>query len=634
MLGFSSDGDTRLLRSMKVNLKHPKNSLSEMELNSFIDSDDNCQTPSYIQDATHIGTKLRNRLLKPSVLLPMGNKQVSVSHLKMLMNTVRKDIHGLVYSDISPDDRMNFKSLEKVMKERVINTLRENIPDSEATIQYINICKQVTSCSLDADMLPIKRIHSIWEALFFLRIWRYWLQSKRNEDDQLTYNLKDNFISSNAFSCIEVNAYSLLHLILKLRKIGKPEQFRPTLFDSQPCERTFRQLRSMGTINWTRINFTLQDLLYLIARVELQNTIVIDKLAGTNIEIPQFQHFVTNSASSFVAPPIIINLPSHEEVAATIKQAQQDATLKAVAFGMIIESIDNFLTCPPTRQTVHTKMKKSTDHTSESEASLEEDIEYSIDSPKYRNLHIRDYSCSSFNSAKHENRFVEIFENDGSSKLIRKSSIVWLLAETPQKLSNDRLKRVQSTQPENASKRRKVTSAKFLIPGAAIDDTIFRSHELVIGGWCFFLKLPRATKSRSESTKVTQGETVGEIQGRYLTQCMASSMSIDDVLVGALMGFKFKIGKTEKQKQYVSDHYILNQSQSEINGNELEVQSNWYRVDTCGTLFPCGIFYLDVNRYLATTIAPTINKQAHMQNIMSYQDFTFIKSYLNSILNP
>lgn len=56
------------------------------------------QSISFLQDLIHVATKLRNRLLKISILLPMGISQVSVKHLKLLVNYVEKEVHGLVFS--------------------------------------------------------------------------------------------------------------------------------------------------------------------------------------------------------------------------------------------------------------------------------------------------------------------------------------------------------------------------------------------------------------------------------------------------------------------------------------------------------------------------------------------------------
>lgn len=597
VLGISSDGDSRLLRGMKNNLKFPENLFFDTELSSYIDPNDIC----YIQDPIHIGTKLRNRILKPSIILLMGNKQVSVSHLKILINSAQKDIHGLVYSDICPDDRMNFKSLEKVMDQRVINALRKHV--ITCTIKYINICKQVTSCCLDALMTPIERIYSIWSAMFFLRIWKNWIQSKYS-DDGLIFNLNENFISNNAFSCVEINAYTLLHLILKLRNAGKPELFLPNLFDSQPCERTFRQMRSMGTINWTKINFTLQDLLHLIARVELQNSIVLDKLADIGIEFPRFQHFTNRSA----AP--VICLPSNEEIISTIKKAQENAMQEAATFGMEVDSID-ILSCQLRMRELRTR------NSSENEGnSSDEEIDHLFN---YNSLNMRDYNES--NSKKHEsNTFIEICEADGSTKIIRKSSIVWLLSESSQKLSSDRLKRVQSTplqlalQP--ASKRQKLAQFSIL----SDESLIFRSEVLRIGNWCYFLGPKSKQSSAGTSSQVSQS-------------------CIDDVLIGALMGFQYRLESTQKRKPYFSDYVLINEindSKSHSKDECVQVQADWYTFDAVGVLSRCGIHYLDVGFYLATTSAPILTEceNSNMKKISLHGDFSAVKNYLNSLLNP
>lgn len=160
MAGFSSDGDSRLLNSMKLNSKFN----SHERRNHLFNNID--LTICFLQDIVHIGTKLRNRLLSFSVLM-IGNKIASVSHLKMLMNLVSKDVHGLVYSDICPDDRQNFRSLEKIMEPKVRATLKKIVIDSEGTIEYIRLCQEITSSLYDDDLNPLDRIFLIWRSTFF-----------------------------------------------------------------------------------------------------------------------------------------------------------------------------------------------------------------------------------------------------------------------------------------------------------------------------------------------------------------------------------------------------------------------------------------------------------------------------------
>lgn len=190
-----------------------------------------------VQDTTHIATKLRNRLLKPNIILPLGTHRINIGHLKSLMADVQKSIHGLCQS-VCPIDRMNFSSFQKITDDRVIQSMSNNVIGSEATVKYLKMCMEVTSSYLDFELTLLERVFRIWHALFFIRIWR------KNIIASKSYQLKENFISSNAYTCIEINAQNLLLMIRKFREEKKPEQFLTSLFDSQMCENAFRQFLS------------------------------------------------------------------------------------------------------------------------------------------------------------------------------------------------------------------------------------------------------------------------------------------------------------------------------------------------------------------------------------------------------
>lgn len=186
VVGFSSDGDYRLLAAMK----------SQMNLNIQSLFDESGQIASFIQDIIHEVLKLRNRLLKISMHLPMGNKQVSVSHLKILINNTSKDVHGLVLKDICPDDKQNFKSLKKVMDPRVLQALISKVPDSQGTVMYLKLCSYIESAMNHLDLLPIERIRRIWFAVYFFRIWRKWIiKNSKNKNSFAKYSLTDNWIT-------------------------------------------------------------------------------------------------------------------------------------------------------------------------------------------------------------------------------------------------------------------------------------------------------------------------------------------------------------------------------------------------------------------------------------------------------
>jgi len=151
ILGYSSDGDTRLLKAMQINTYQQQS------------------TQFYIQDTVHIGTKLRTRLLKPNIVLPIGNYKISVSHLKTLLETFSKDKHLLTLSDLVPEDKMNFRSAEKICAP-IVQEMLKHVPQSQGTISFLETMNNILSSFLDKSLTIEDRIYSIWRSVYFLRI--------------------------------------------------------------------------------------------------------------------------------------------------------------------------------------------------------------------------------------------------------------------------------------------------------------------------------------------------------------------------------------------------------------------------------------------------------------------------------
>lgn len=251
---------------------------------SELESNVSLKNKLYIQDSVHNATKLRNRLLKPSIVLPLGNKLISASHLKILINIVPKDIHGLTLKDICPDDRQNYASVEKVMQSRVSSALLANVIGSEGTVMYIKLCYEISSSLYNEELKPLERVYNIFHAIYFMRAWRKWLKNNPR------FKIIDNFVSNSLYSSDELNGANLVLLIKLFRNRKMDEYFMPSLFNSQPNEELFRQLRSMGTLNYTKINFSLLELFHLVGRVELQNEIVYIRLADAGSLLPKKQN--------------------------------------------------------------------------------------------------------------------------------------------------------------------------------------------------------------------------------------------------------------------------------------------------------------------------------------------------------
>lgn len=385
VFGISADGDYRILGSMRHEFKN----------NSIM-----CSPPIlFLQDIVHISTKLRNRLLNLLIALMIGNKVASVSHLKMLLNLVPKDIHGLVYSDICPDDRQNFISMEKIMKPKVRDALARHIIGSEGTIEYLRICQEITSSLYENDLPPLVRLYRNWRSTFFIRAWRLFI----TQTDRL--NVNNNFLTTNAYACIELNAQNLEKMIKLFRNEKLDEFFQPTIFNSQPCEQMFRKMRSMGTMNYTRTNFTLLELIHLVGRVELMDDIMNFKLADYNIHFPRNPiHKMKKNTHT---------LPSDESIEKTISEAMVAAVADAKRFGINVTN----------DEIKHCKLKDiEISLNTENDNSEDMYIDLGITSDGNDVLmHCRNLNDYSYNESVQKNSFVQVAnesEKKPSEKLL------------------------------------------------------------------------------------------------------------------------------------------------------------------------------------------------------------------------
>lgn len=512
----------------------------------------------FVQDTVHAALKLRNRTLTSGIVLPFGNRLVSVAHLKMLINGVSKDEHGLVLKDICPDDKQNYRALQKIMHPNVSTALAKHVINSEATVMYIRICSDVTSSFCEVELSPLERIYRIFHAAFLLRIWKNWI-----ERSDSPFNVRENFITKNAYECVEINSHNLVSLIRMFRDNQLEELFIPLLMSSQPCEETFRTLRSMGTVNFTKINFTLLEVLHMTSRVELLNKIVYFKLVNSQISFPR-NKISSTSLNSF-------KLPSDSEIEETISKAKTEAITNAMGFGMGMQQIDidKALINRPDIFNPSRSRKHVSEPDSDSDGGDETPILSTYSATK---------SYSHKNSEVDSSPFVRISDDKGEDRTIRKSTLVWILTDSTQKLSNDRLTRVKGTPTLSCARRLEFNSPKHSDICCLIEN-----DQIKIGDWCIF-------KCEDETHIKTQ------------------------LVLGNILSFQYIKGKTQREKSYTWDYAPTTfEANNDNNERGIKVLATWYSIDSNGNVFGMSSnnsFYINIDFYKVTlSNSPIINGQ-------------------------
>lgn len=60
---------------------------------------------AFVQDTVHIVVKLKTRLLKPSIVLLLGNYVAGVHHLRIIQQAFCKQQHGVREKDMNYKDK-------------------------------------------------------------------------------------------------------------------------------------------------------------------------------------------------------------------------------------------------------------------------------------------------------------------------------------------------------------------------------------------------------------------------------------------------------------------------------------------------------------------------------------------------
>ncbi|KAK4886217.1 hypothetical protein RN001_002488 [Aquatica leii] len=459
--GFSSDADPRCLKAMKF-CAFKQNAIGDDTVNAETEEEEYCpygrsfklrydlHKPTYIQDTVHIGTKLKTRFLKYGIVLPIGQKYVSPKHIEVLIDKYPKDQHFLCKSDLQGKDKMNFDAVLKLSANRVTNLL-ENLPESQATRQFLLIIRYILDAFLDKEIDVLKRVYLIWYTIFFLRLWKQWLACNN-------FSVTKNFITQSTYACIELNGHGLLLQLEKCKELHESHMFLPWLYSSRPCEKIFRQTRSMTTTYSTIVNYSLTDILRRLNRIKVINDITND--LGDSFCFPRKVNNRLGSGAN-----IVHEIPSTSTIICTLENAKQAARQDATALGMILNEqlYESSFEALTTKLSVATKYDENNSSDvsvadageitfGEQEVSDNELYEdslshYEDDSSIFANLedlNIKDY-CQKSTDVKTDNQtpYITIKLKNGKTKTIRKSSLCWFFSEKKKGLSSDRILRVR-----------------------------------------------------------------------------------------------------------------------------------------------------------------------------------------------
>lgn len=427
---FGSDCDPRCNAAMKQVIKL---GVSPPHFPSWFNASISGEAPLIpIQDLPHIGTKFRNYLV--SHQMKFGAHVVSVKHLMKLIELVPKEKNKLSATIIKPTDRMNFETVLKVYNCETIDLLEKHVEGSEGTVMYLKVLDCILRCFLDLRLSPLERVRYIWFALFILRIWRKSVLDKRGS------TLKKHFMTSYTYTCVEINAHSLVLFMMFLKKNNMDNVFSPEILGSQQCEAIFRQIRSFSSTFSTVTDASICDILQKMSKIQLLNDITHIKLRSYNfprIGKPSRSYYPKVDRNGHdVEERIGMQLPTLPEIIEAIELAKLEAQDYAASLGV---EVMGELACEiKLRQFNEIAIPNSSRITANADTDenadmleMFSDINLSAYNQKIR---LEDYD--------ENGPYIKVQNTKNQVFYVKKPVLIWLLSKSTSKLSSDRLQRV------------------------------------------------------------------------------------------------------------------------------------------------------------------------------------------------
>lgn len=477
-------------------------------------------------------------MLNTKDVVVMGKYVASVSHLKMLLSDKSKDIHRLKSTDLDGSDKMNFDAVLAISDERM-ETILADVAGSEGTVVYLRLIRYALQSFMDENITATRRIYLVWYTVFFLRLWRTWI----SEDSDCRAS---NFITANAYMCIELNAHSLVNLIKRCRK-NPDESFLPWLSNSQPCETFFRKARSQSSTYCTVINFSMLDFLHRAKRIQAQDEIVCE--LGQKYTFARQKQIGSGTYEQQ-------RLPTDEEIHDEICSARFDAQAQIGKLGMVIK-LPNANLHIHIHQTLTQIMSQDCIVGDGDQQPVDEQTTPDVTMADTYDLFLLQQYNEFTNlkqlksvSDKMNLQCLQFSNSKGENFFIKKSTICWLMNTTGNdKISSDRIKRFIT------GNQSKTTDNKT-------------EDELTIGDWCEF--------------KNTD-------------------------LIGQVIGFSYLCG-SRKEREYTLDSVPISGRNIET-GKGIGVMCNWFKLQTGFVLEIANTHkheYTDIKHFKALLTKPRI----------------------------
>lgn len=278
-------------------------------------------------------------------------------------------------------------------------------------------------------------------------------------------------------------------------------------------------------------------------------------------------------------------LPSDEEIACLLQKASSVAIADARKFGIIVKADEI-----ADSQLRNVDIDFSTDDDNINHDNFDLGIAEEENDNLLCHTNLKDYPQ---HSQDDENSSFVNIAGKGGIKTVRKTSLMWNLSSSKEKISSDRVQRVRGS--------KKSCRQLVFVDVAAVGVPLCKTAKIKIGDWCVFKNV--------------------------------FDEDLDTFILGNIISFQYVTkSKAYKDRKYNWDFAPPNDREKD--SRKIEVLSSWYKMDINGIIYSFDLpkcTFISMDHYFATFLYHVIDKDNTGKICLSEKHLTSIQNLLKDL---
>ncbi|POG58303.1 hypothetical protein GLOIN_2v1885938 [Rhizophagus irregularis DAOM 181602=DAOM 197198] len=231
-----------------------------------------------IQDPKHAKKTGRNAAMSGARALTFGHSTIGFNHFTKLLSHLQSPMYKSdVYKLDRQDDGAAYRTFCPKNLACCLDSNNKIKSEFKGTFIYLFIIGELVDSYLNRNISPLERIRMAMTSYFFLRIWRFHINTLARKYPEFI-SVSQNFIASQTFAIMTSLAESIVLLVKAHRDYYSQYPLIPWIYGSEACEHFFGAARQINA------DFDFAELLEMVPKIGHYTKALNSKVLSFNKE--------------------------------------------------------------------------------------------------------------------------------------------------------------------------------------------------------------------------------------------------------------------------------------------------------------------------------------------------------------